>query len=58
MLSLRAFGYDSCPMEGIDSARIKSYLTLPKSDQICMVISAGKKSIKWSLWEENEINEK
>ena len=44
MLSLRAFGYDSCPMEGIDSARIKSLLNLPKTDQICMVISAGKRA--------------
>ena len=28
MLSFRAFGYDSCPMEGIDSARIKKLLHL------------------------------
>ena len=44
MLSFRAFGYDSCPMEGIDSARIKKLLKLSKSDQICMVISAGKRA--------------
>ena len=41
MLSLRAFGYDSCPMEGIDSYRIKKLLKLPKTAQISMVISAG-----------------
>ena len=31
MLSLRAFGYDSCPMEGIDSRKIKKLLKLPKN---------------------------
>ena len=44
MLALRAFGYDSCPMEGIDSYRIKKLLRLPKSAQITMVISAGKRA--------------
>jgi len=44
MLAFRAFGYDSCPMEGIDSLRIKKLLKLPKSAQICMVISAGKRA--------------
>ena len=44
MLALRAFGYDSCPMEGIDSYRIKKLLKLPKTAQICMVISAGKRA--------------
>jgi nitroreductase len=43
MLSLRAYGYDSCPMEGIDSKRIKTLLNLPKKAQISMVISAGKR---------------
>jgi len=44
MLSLRAFGYDSCPMEGVDSRKIKKLLKLPKKAQICMVISAGKRA--------------
>ena len=44
MLSLRAFGYDSCPMEGIDSYRIKKLLKLPRQSQICMVISVGKRA--------------
>lgn len=44
MLSLRAFGYDSCPMEGIDSKRIKKLLNLPRKAQISMVISAGKRA--------------
>ena len=44
MLSFRAFGYDTCPMEGIDSSRIKKLLKLSNTDQICMVISVGKRA--------------
>ena len=44
MLSLRAFGYDSCPMEGMDSKRIQKLLQLPNKAEICMVISAGKRA--------------
>ena len=44
MLSLRAYGYDSCPMEGIDSKKIKKLLNLPRKAQISMVISAGKRA--------------
>ena len=45
MLSLRAFGYDSCPMEGMDSYKIKRLLRLPRRAEICMVISVGKRAI-------------
>jgi nitroreductase len=44
MLSLRAYGYDSCPMEGMDSKQIKKLLNLPRRAQITMVISAGKRA--------------
>lgn len=44
MLSLRAFGFDSCPMEGIDESRIRKMLKLPRRAEICMVISAGKRA--------------
>ncbi|MAW84171.1 MAG: nitroreductase family protein [Crocinitomicaceae bacterium] len=44
MLALRAYGYDSCPMEGIDSTRIKKLLELKKPAEISMVISAGKRA--------------
>lgn len=43
MLSFRAFGFDSCPMEGMDERRIQKLLGLPKSAEVCMVISAGKR---------------
>lgn len=44
MLSLRAYGYDSCPMEGHDSKRVKELLNLPRKAEICMVVSAGKRA--------------
>ncbi|HOR92628.1 MAG TPA: nitroreductase family protein [Spirochaetota bacterium] len=45
MLSLRAYGYDSCPMEGYDSKLIKKILQLPDDAVVVMVISAGKRAI-------------
>jgi len=44
MLALRAHGFDSCPMEGMDGVRIKRLLELPRGAQVCMVISAGKRA--------------
>jgi len=44
MLSLRAFGFDSCPMEGMDSHRLKKILKLPKDALIVMGISAGERA--------------
>jgi nitroreductase len=44
MLSLRAFGYDSCPMEGMDPFRVRKLLELPRAAEVCMVISAGKRA--------------
>ena len=41
MLAIRAYGYDSCPMEGMDSKRIKKMLHLPKKAEVSMVISVG-----------------
>jgi nitroreductase len=41
MLSMAAEQYDTCPMEGIDSLRIKKILNLPSSSEINMVISCG-----------------
>lgn len=44
MLALRAFGYDSCPIEFHDSSRIKRLLGLPSDAIITMVVSAGKRA--------------
>lgn len=42
MLSVKAEGYDTCPMEGFDSKRIKKYLNLPQHAEINMIVAAGK----------------
>ena len=41
MLSMTSKGYDTCPMEGVDSLRAKRILSLPYSSEINMVISCG-----------------
>lgn len=42
MLSIKAEGYDSCPMEGLDSVMLKKYLNLPDAAEITMAIGVGK----------------
>lgn len=42
MLSMSAEGYDSCPMEGFDSDKVKNFLALPSSAEICMIVSVGR----------------
>lgn len=44
MLSLRAFGYDTCPMEGFDSVRANKALNIPKDGQIIMFVAVGKRA--------------
>ena len=46
MLSMRAEGFDTCPMEGMDSRRVKSLLGLPRRAEVNMVISAGRRTEK------------
>ena len=41
MLAMANEGYDTCPMEGLDSRRIKKILNLPHGAEINMVISCG-----------------
>ena len=41
MVSMAALGYDTCPMEGYDSVRLKKLLNLPKEAEISMVIGCG-----------------
>jgi nitroreductase len=41
MLSVQSEGYGTCPMEGMDSLRIKRWLKLPSKAEINMVISVG-----------------
>jgi len=44
MLAFRAYGYDTCPMEGLDSKRVRKILHLPKDAFVVMAISAGKRA--------------
>jgi len=46
MISMAAYGYDTCPMEGFDSKIIKKVLTLPCNSEINMVIGCGIRSKK------------
>lgn len=41
MLSMAAEGYDTCPMEGSDTWRVKRLLNIPRSAEINMIISCG-----------------
>lgn len=41
MLAMAEKGFDTCPMEGFDSRRIKKALQLPCSCQVNMVVSCG-----------------
>jgi hypothetical protein len=43
MLAVRAFGFDTCPMEGMDSRRVKKILKLPGDALVPMVIAIGKR---------------
>jgi nitroreductase len=41
MLAMAHEGYDTCPMEGFDSRRVKRLLKLPYGAEINMIISCG-----------------
>lgn len=41
MISMAAEGYDTCPMEGSDTLRIKKLLGLPLGAEINMIVSCG-----------------
>lgn len=41
MVSMAAINYDTCPMEGFDSLRVKKILHLPASSEINMIIGCG-----------------
>jgi nitroreductase len=41
MISMAAINYDTCPMEGFDSLRVKKILNLPAGAEINMIIGCG-----------------
>lgn len=46
MLSMNEIGYDTCPMEGSDTNRVKKILNLPRKAEITMIIGCGIKDKK------------
>jgi nitroreductase len=46
MISMAAIGYDTCPMEGSDTLRVKKILNLPRGAEINMVLGCGLRDEK------------
>jgi len=46
MLAMVEIGYDTCPMEGSDTLRVKKLLKLPRGAEINMVIGCGVRDEK------------
>ncbi len=46
MISMSAIDYDTCPMEGSDTLRVKRLLKLPRGAEINMVIACGVRAEK------------
>ena len=46
MLAMDEIGYDTCPMEGSDTLRVKKLLKLPRGAEINMVIGCGVRDEK------------
>lgn len=44
MIGMAAAGYDTCPMEGCDTARVKKIAGLPAAAEVTMVIACGIRS--------------
>ncbi len=51
MLTLRAEGYDSCPMEGFDPWRAKRLLGLGRRAEVCMFLAIGRRGPKAIWWD-------
>lgn len=50
MIGMAAIGYDTCPMEGFDSLRLKRLLKLPYGAEISMVIGCGVRVPEGIYW--------
>ena len=50
MTSMAAIGYDTCPMEGSDTLRVKQILKLPRGAEINMVIGCGIRDEKKGIY--------
>lgn len=52
MIAMANEEYDTCPMEGFDSRRVKNILNLPSGAEINMIISCGKRKGNEGIWGE------
>ena len=52
MIAMANEGYDTCPLEGLDSRRLKSALKLPHGVEINMVIPCGIRDGNKGIWGE------
>lgn len=50
MIAMANEEYDTCPMEGFDSKRVKDILNLPNGTEINMIISCGKRKGNEGIW--------
>ena len=46
MISMAAIGYDTCPMEGSDTLRVKRIIDIPWQAEVNMIIGCGKRDDK------------
>ncbi len=44
MLAFRSHGYDTCPMEGYDSCRVKKIVGLERGAKVVMIVGAGRRA--------------
>lgn len=44
MLSMRAHGFDTCPMEGFDDARVEKLLGFNRDQEVCMILACGERA--------------
>ena len=52
MIAMAAEGYDTCPLEGFDSKRMKKLLKLPHGAGINMVVPCGMRDGEKGIWGE------
>ena len=52
MLAMAENGLDTCPMEGLDSRRVKRILNLPRGAQINMIAACGIRKQGHGIWGE------
>ena len=50
MLAMAEQGYDTCPLEGLDSRMVKRILNLPPAAEINMIVTCGIREEGRGIW--------